>query len=90
MKIKIIVTGLPPYHIGGTETQTYNLATHLAKKHDVTLITRRESEAEKISRENGFVIRRFRYINVPIIRFFSHIFSSLNEIRKVKKETDIL
>lgn len=89
MRIAILVTGFPPEYIGGTETQAYNLAKQLSKKHSVVVVTRRDKNTEKKERD-GFLIKRFRYINFPVIRFFSHIFFSLNEIRKLRKNTDIL
>jgi len=89
MRICIIITGFPPAFIGGTETQTCNVAAHLAKRHYVTVLTRREKGMPETSKERGFLIKRFRYLNFPIIRFFSHIISCLNEIRKIKENVDV-
>jgi glycosyltransferase involved in cell wall biosynthesis len=90
MKICFVVTGLPPAFVGGAETQTYNLATHLAKRHDVTILTRKTGDFPGFSRESGFHIKRFGFLDFPVIRFFSHVLSCLLEIRKIKGDVDVL
>ncbi len=90
MKIAILVTGFPPRYIGGTETQAYNLAKNLGKKHRVVVLTRSCRGLPREERGDGFLIRRFWYLDMPVIRFFSHILSSLNEIRKLRRDIDIL
>lgn len=91
MRVTILVSGMPPHHIGGTETQTENMARHLAKGgHKVTVLTRSVPGAPLEERRDGFVIKRFRYVNFPVLRFVSHAISSLMILRKLKSETDVL
>lgn len=90
MNITILVTGFPPRYIGGTETQSHNIARELSRKNDVVVLTRRDNGLPPEERRDGFLIKRFRYFNIPVIRFFSHLISSLNEIRKIRNNTDIL
>ena len=91
MRITILVSGMPPHYIGGTETQTDNMARHLAMKgHKVTVLTRSVRGAPKEEKRDGFVIKRFFCINFPVFRFISHLVFSLLMLRKLKKETDIL
>jgi len=40
VNIAILVAGLPPERVGGTETQAARLASHLASRHQVTVFTR--------------------------------------------------
>lgn len=89
MKICIIVTGLPPDFTGGTEIQTYNIASKIAKKHNVTVLTRSVKGKPKECIENGFKVKRFSFINFPVLRFFSHILFAFNEVRKMRKDIDV-
>lgn len=90
MKIAILVTGFPPRWVGGTETQTMHMARHLAKTHTVTVFTRKEKGDDDKETRDGYKIVRFRYINLPILRFLSHMFFSLETIRRMKNHIDIL
>ena len=90
MKIAILVSGFPPNDIGGAETQSYNMAKQLAKRgHNVTVLTRRSHGAEKEEMIEGFSVKRFRIIDLPVLRYFSHMIFSLREISKLK-DADIL
>ena len=90
MRIAFIVTGLPPHDVGGTETQTMNLARNLAGRHEVTILTRRVKGAPDEERIDGVRIIRFRFFPFPVLRFFSHTLSCLRLVRKLKDETDCL
>lgn len=79
MKIVILVSYLDL--IGGTEKQSYNLAKNLSKNHDVLILTRKHRALPAEEEKDGFKIIRFRYINFPILRFFSHIASALLKIK---------
>ena len=91
MRIVILVSGLPPHYLGGTETQTYNMAGHLARSgHKVLVVTRSVPGTPSEEKRNGFTIRRFRYINIPVLRFISHFISSLRVLKGLRDETDVL
>ena len=92
MKIHILISKFLPQWVGGTETQINSMAAELAKKdHDVTLITRHCPGSSTPKYENkGFKIKRFFYINKPIIRYLMQFTSFLNDIRKNRKNIDVL
>ena len=91
MRITILVSGMPPHDIGGTETQTDNMARHLAKRgHNVTVVARSVSGAPKEEVRNGFVIRRFFCIDFPVLRFVTRVIFSLLMLKKMRTETDVL
>lgn len=86
MKIGILVSDFPPNMIGGTETQSLNLAKELAKTHDVTVYTRHYGGQPFSEESGGFSIKRFRFVNLPVFRFLSHIICSLGLIRKERPD----
>jgi len=92
MKIVFLISHLSPEFIGGAEVQTSRLAERLSEKgHDVLVLTRRWVKSWPYEeKRNGFTIRRFWVITFPVFRFFSHIIFSLNEIRKIRKDIDVL
>lgn len=91
MRIVFLVSHFPPEYIGGTEIQTSRLAKHLSSKHEVTILTRNWlRNLPEFEKRDGYTIKRFKIVNIPVLRFFSHIIFSLNEIRKMRKEIDVL
>ena len=83
MKIAILVGGLPPKHLGGTEIATYNIAKHLAKSgHQVHVITLLDEGLPKESKEEGFYVHRTKY---PRIRFLGIIIFWLKALLLLKK-----
>lgn len=90
MKIAILVSHLPPQWIGGTETQTLNLAKRLARNHEILVLTRSHPELPKKEKRAGYIIKRLRLINLPILVFITHVTSALIEIYKKRRDIDIL
>jgi len=83
MKIAILVEGLPPKIIGGTEIATYSIARLLAEKgHDVHVITFLDSGLPEESVEQGFTVHLIRY---PKIRFLKSIFLYMKALLVLKK-----
>lgn len=90
MNICIVTHGIAPDKIGGSETQTLGLATELAKKHRVTVITRRKEGRPRTEEKNGFVIRRLGRKYGRPVPFFSFNFEFFREMWKSRKKIDIL
>ena len=68
MRIGILVVGFPPDYVGGTETQTYNMAKRLAKKHDVTVFTKACPGKTGTERQEGFRVVRINHLKIPGIQ----------------------
>ena len=83
MKIAILVGGLPPERLGGTEVATHNIARHLAKRgHDVHIITFLDGGLPKESMEQGFYVHRIRF---PKVRFVGGILLRVKVLLVLKK-----
>ncbi len=89
MRIGILVSGFPPEFIGGTELQARGLARELSKNHDVTVYTMKAGTRPARERSEGYEIRRIRYIDVPVLRYFSFSFFALAELLKGSGRTDM-
>ncbi len=70
MKIVILVNLFPPKWLAGTEIATYNLADHLARRHEVHVITSHDAGLPEFSEENGFSVHRIAW---PKIRFIGTV-----------------
>ncbi len=91
MRITILVSGLPPHYVGGTETQTDNMMRHLSKRgHEVTVVSRSVGDAPKKEKRYGVLIKRVRCLNLPALRLASHVISSLWALKGLRKDTDVL
>ncbi len=92
MKIAFLISHFPPEYIGGAEVQTSRLAEKLSERgHKVLVLTRKWTPSLPCEENrNGVTVRRFRVSGFPGIRFFSHIICSLDKIRKVRADIDIL
>lgn len=76
-KLIIIVFGLPPGHVGGTEYQTINLARRLSKQINVELIARKHPKYDNTEESDHFKITELKCINIKIllgISFFIKLF----------------
>jgi glycosyltransferase involved in cell wall biosynthesis len=89
LRIAIVVTGIPPNEVGGTETQALGLARNLSARHDVTILTRREKGMKESWEEDGYRVRTFRYVNFPVARLLSHVFFCARQMGRMKQETDV-
>jgi glycosyltransferase involved in cell wall biosynthesis len=91
MRICIIVTGLPPDSVGGTETQTYYLAKHLTKKHDVVVFTTKKRINRKVENRDGFLIRRVESHNLKLkLPLGIRTINILRAIKDEPKKPDII
>jgi|Deesub1362A_J573_1020465.scaffolds.fasta_scaffold00057_167 glycosyltransferase involved in cell wall biosynthesis len=90
MKIAILVSEFPPDSVGGTETQSYHMARHLAKSHEVIILTRRVQNRKREEYIEGFRVKRLWYLDIPVLRLITHIASALLEIKREKKNIDLL
>jgi len=86
MKIAILTPLFPPKHIGGLEIAAYNIAKHLAKKHEVYVITSIDKGLPKESTEVGFYVHRFKTSNIPIIRTVLYYIKSFFIIREINPD----
>lgn len=81
MKIGILVRGLPPGEIGGSEIQAHNLAVALCEcRHNVSVF----SNNGKGNRP--YKLYRSWYVNIPGLRWFMKVFSTLAHIRTNKPD----
>ncbi|MFH1850643.1 MAG: glycosyltransferase family 4 protein [archaeon] len=86
MKIAILANAIAPDVIGGTETQTANLARHLAKEHEVCVYVRgKDCSTEQ---RDGYLLKRTGSFTtkIPTGR---HITSTLLAVKKDKKNIDV-
>ena len=67
MNILILVTGFPPQRLAGTELAAYSMAEHLARRHQVHIITARDKGLPRESIEAGFHIHRLKTVRVPVL-----------------------
>jgi glycosyltransferase involved in cell wall biosynthesis len=84
MKITILISNLDA--VGGTETQTLQIAKHLSKKHSVTVLTRRHRNTQRQEMRDGFLIKRLAYHNIPIIGFILFSLSVLIRLRSERPD----
>ncbi len=89
MNVFIIVNALPPYVIGGTETQTLEMAKRLSEKHNIVVYARGFEGTPKCERIHGFLVRRAPFIKTRIpLGVFT--LSALYELVKRRRETDVV
>ena len=106
MNILIIVSKLYPEWVGGTETQTRYLAKELSKNNKVSILTKlypkyRNPFTDKVfvapgrtvprkEYDGNVVISRVKYINFPLVSFFTYLFRLFIQIIKKRHKTDLL
>lgn len=66
MKLLYVVHYYLPYHQAGTEIYTYTLASEMAKKHDVTILTSEDGDVPP----GEFRMVREEYGGLPVYRIF--------------------
>jgi len=78
MKIAILVSGLPPKRLAGTEIATYNIAKYLARRgHEVHVITSLDEGLPKESIEEGFYVHRIKTKEISIMGPLSFCIKSI-------------
>lgn len=90
MNILILTHGIAPDKIGGSETQTHGLATELASRNEVVVITRWKKNLPRYEERNRFVIKRLGKKHRWPFPLLSFTFETLLEIRRLKKDIDII
>ncbi|NVM56306.1 MAG: glycosyltransferase [Candidatus Helarchaeota archaeon] len=95
IKIGILVSGLPPIAIGGTEIATHNIAKFLSRKHfEVHVITRnprikikgKKRSLKKVEKYKGYIIHRIPCSSSPLLRFITHVLFGLKALIKIKPD----
>ncbi len=89
MRIGILVSGFPPEFIGGAELQARGLAREISKEHEVTVFTMMAGGRPGREFCEGYEIRRIRYMDIPVIRYFSYSFFALSELLKASGRIDL-
>ena len=87
MKIAILVSGLPPKRLAGTEIATYNIAKYLAKRgHEVHVITTLDEGLPKESIEEGFYVHRIKLHKVKFIGIILFWIKSVYKLKKINPD----
>jgi len=69
VKLAILIGHFPPGAFGGAELQAEQWARRLARRHEVTVITRRDPASQPAQeRRDGYEIRRLPVSGVPLLR----------------------
>lgn len=89
MNIGIVESGLPPYSIGGAETQAWELSKRLARNHNVIIFTKHFTGLLTEEVVDHVRIIRTRVLSFPL-SFVSHVANSVQAIRRVSEELDVL
>jgi glycosyltransferase involved in cell wall biosynthesis len=90
MKIGILVAGLPPENLGGTELQAAHVAGLLARNHQVTVWTRSENGRAILAGRRNFSVEIRKVVNLPMIRFPLDILSTLSRIGRARQRPDVI
>lgn len=86
MKIAILTPLFPPKHLAGLEIAAYNIAKHLAEKHEVHVITTFDKGLLKESVEEDFYIHRVKTSKIPILRTISYYIKSFFAVKKINPD----
>ncbi len=86
MKIAILTRYFPPGQLGGTETASYHIAKEFAnKRHEVAVITTRDSSLPKKTVDNNFVVHRVRFSKNRILKYPGLILYSIKTLLILRK-----
>jgi glycosyltransferase involved in cell wall biosynthesis len=83
MKIAILTPLFPPKHLGGLEIAAYNIARHLAERHEVHIVTALDECLPKKELMDGFSVHRFRTSTLPILRTISYYIKSFFVVKSI-------
>ncbi len=87
MKIAILVNGLPPQLLGGTEIATGEIAKQLARLgHEVHVITCVNSGVTKYDIEQGFYVHHAKSIGIPILDSITNFINTLLIVRRINPD----
>lgn len=85
MKIAILVSHFPPKYLAGTEIATYNIVKHIAKNHEVHVITRMHRDLPRYEEKDGFFIHRVWYLDFSVLKIIYYITAPL-KVLKIKPD----
>ena len=90
MKIGILVAGLPPENLGGTEIQAAHVAGLLSRNHQVTVWTRSQNGRSLLDGHRDFLVEIRKLVNLPVARFPLDILSTLYRISRSRQRMDVI
>ena len=90
MKIGILVAGLPPENLGGTEIQAAHVAGLLSQNHEVTVWTRSRNGRSLVDGRREFLVEIRKFVNLPVARFPLDILSTLYRIGRSRQRMDVI
>ena len=91
MRIAILVGHFPPGAFGGAEAQAQEWAVRLARRHEVTVVTRRDAPAQpRTERRDGFVVLRTPVSAVPLWRTADNLRAIGAAVRGLPRRPDVL
>lgn len=89
MNILILVNGLPPTTIGGTETQTFEIAKRLSEKNNVFIFTRGFKDTPREEHLHGFLVKRSPYVRLGV-PLGIYTLTALYELLKSREKIDAI
>jgi len=90
MKIGILVAGLPPENLGGTEIQAAHVAGLLSRNHQVTVWTRSRNGSSLVDGRRDFLVEIRKIVALPVARFPLDILSTLYRIGRSRQRMDVI
>jgi glycosyltransferase involved in cell wall biosynthesis len=90
MKIGILVAGLPPENLGGTEIQAARVAELLSRNHEVTVWTRSQNGQSFLNADRDFLVEIRKLVNLPVARFPTDILATLYRIGRSRQRMDVI
>ena len=90
MNIAILVAGLPPERVGGTETQAARLASHLASRHQVTVFTRTSTVSADLASRPGCTVVQRCAVRRRGVRFAADFVQTLALIARSRRQIDVI
>ena len=90
MKIGILVAGLPPENLGGTEIQAAHVAGLLSRNHQVTVWTRSRNGRSLVDGRRDFLVEIRKFVDLPVARFPLDILSTLYRIGRSRQRMDVI
>jgi len=87
MRIAILVPLFPPHWLGGAEVAAYYTAKHLAKRHEVHIITSRDKGLPRVSvNQEAFYVHRVNTIKKPWLLSLTYNIAAFWQLRKIKPD----
>lgn len=95
MRLALLIGRFPPGHVGGAELQAEQWATRLARRHDVTVITRRHradepAQERRAGPDTSYDIVRTALPHVPVVRTLADVLAIGSAVRGLPQRPDLL